>query len=260
MKKDLTVTDQVDVDARKRGEGRVAIVTGGAGGIGRAIVERLALDGLSVALWDIDGSAALAIANEIPNSMAVAVDVTDEMSVAGAIALVLEKFGRIDVLVNGAGLVGPTVAVQDCDVDAWQKTIDVNLRSVFLCSRAVVAPMLETGFGRIVNISSIAGKEGNPFMSAYSSAKGAVIAFTKSMGKELAKGPILVNCIAPAIIETDFSMKMAKDVLDNSLAKIPLGRTGKPHEVASLVSWLSSDECSFSTGATFDLSGGRATY
>ncbi len=218
---------------------RVAVVTGGAGGIGRAIAARLQRDGMRVALWDLDARAAREAADTLcadENSgtngaaIGVHVDVTNEASVA------------------------------DSALDAWQRCIDVNLRSVFLCSRAAVQPMLDAGFGRIVNLASIAGKEGNPSMSAYSAAKAGVIAFTKSMGKELALTPVRVNCIAPAVIETPLLQQMTPDALAASLAKIPMQRAGTAGEVASLAAWLASDECSFSTGATFDLSGGRATY
>ena len=239
---------------------RVAIVTGGAGGIGLAIAARLARDGLRIALWDINKDAVASAAKTIPGAIGVVVDVTVEQSVAQGMADVLQRFGQVDVLVNGAGLVGPIAPVADCDVDQWQRAIDVNLRSVFLCSRAVVAPMLKSSYGRIVNISSIAGKEGNPNWSAYSASKAAVMAFTKSMGKELANTQILVNCIAPAIIQTPFLDQLTKEALAASVSKIPMGRTGRVEEVANLVSWLSSSECSFSTGAVFDLSGGRATY
>lgn len=242
------------------GDRRVAVITGGAGGIGLAIANRLAADGLQVVLWDINGDAVTGAAASVAGSVGAAVDVTNEASVAAGIEAVLKQFGRVDVLINGAGLVGPIAPVAECDVDQWQRAIDVNLRSVFLCSRAVVAPMLKSEFGRIVNISSIAGKEGNPNWSAYSASKAAVMAFTKTMGKELATTSILVNCIAPAIIQTAFLEQLSEAALNASLAKIPMGRAGRVDEVASLVSWLSSSECSFSTGAVFDLSGGRATY
>ena len=239
---------------------RVAVITGGAGGIGLAIATRLARDGLQVVLWDINEGAVAAAAKNIPRATGMVVDVTSEQSVNAAMQRVSAITGRVDVLVNGAGLVGPIAPVAECDVELWQRAIDVNLKSVFLCSRAVVAPMLLAEYGRIVNISSIAGKEGNPNWSAYSASKAAVIAFTKTMGKELATSSILVNCIAPAIIQTAFLDQWSEAALKASLSKIPMGRAGRVEEVASLVSWLSSSECSFSTGAVFDLSGGRATY
>jgi 3-oxoacyl-[acyl-carrier protein] reductase len=241
---------------------RVAIVTGGAGGIGRAIAARLQRDGLRVALWDLDARAAREAAAALPDGSAIGVhvDVTDEASVAAALQITLDRFGALHVLINSAGTTGPIAPVADSVLDAWQRCIDVNLRSVFLCSRAAVAPMLAAGFGRIVNLASIAGKEGNPSMSAYSAAKAGVIAFTKSMGKELALTPVRVNCIAPAVIETPLLQQMTHDALAASLAKIPMQRAGTADEVANLAAWLASDECSFSCGATFDLSGGRATY
>ncbi|MEM5339367.1 SDR family oxidoreductase [Paraburkholderia azotifigens] len=241
---------------------RVAIVTGGAGGIGRAIAARLQRDGLRVALWDLDARAAREAAAALPDGTAIGVhaDVTDEASVAAALRTTLDRFGALHVLINGAGTTGPIAPVAECALDVWQRCIDVNLRSVFLCSRAAVAPMLAAGFGRIVNLASIAGKEGNPSMSAYSAAKAGVIAFTKSMGKELALTPVRVNCIAPAVIETPLLQQMTPDALAASLAKIPMQRPGTADEVANLAAWLASDECSFSCGATFDLSGGRATY
>lgn len=241
---------------------RVAIVTGGAGGIGRAIAARLQRDGHRVALWDLDGKAAGQAAAALPAGSAVGlrVDVTDESSVAAAMEATLARFGALHVLVNGAGATGPVTNVADSDVAAWQRCVDVNLRSVFLCSRAAVQPMHTSGFGRIVNLASIAGKEGNAQMSAYSAAKAGVIAFTKAMGKELALTPIRVNCIAPAVIETPLLAQMTPEALAASLAKIPMQRAGTAEEAANLVAWLASDQCSFSSGATFDLSGGRATY
>ncbi|WP_434665594.1 SDR family NAD(P)-dependent oxidoreductase [Paraburkholderia sp. A3BS-1L] len=243
-------------------DSRIAVVTGGAGGIGRAIGARLQRDGHRVALWDLDGDAASQAAAALPEGTAIGVrvDVTDESSVAAAMQATLARFGALHVLVNSAGATGPVANVSDCDLTAWQRCIDVNLRSVFLCSRAAVPPMREAGFGRIVNLASIAGKEGNPQMSAYSAAKAGVIAFTKSMGKELALTPIRVNCVAPAVIETPLLQQMTAEALVASLDRIPMRRAGTVGEAANLVAWLSSDQCSFSSGATFDLSGGRATY
>lgn len=252
----MTSADQ----SAKSAQPRVAIVTGGAGGIGLAIATRLARDGLKPVLWDINEAAVTAAAKTIPGAVGMAVDVTNEKDVAAAMKSAAEITGSIDVLINGAGLVGPIAPVAECDVDQWQRAIDVNLRSVFLCSKFVVGPMLKAPYGRIVNISSIAGKEGNPNWSAYSASKAAVIGFTKAMAKELAHTPVLVNCIAPAIIQTVFLDQLSPEALNASVSKIPMKRVGKPDEVAALVSWLSSSECSFSTGAVYDLSGGRATY
>lgn len=241
-------------------DNRVAVIAGAAGGIGRAIAQRLARDGMRLALLDLDAAAVQALSEELPGSLAVAADLTDEHSVQDAMCRTEAHFGQLDVLVHSVGVTGPSLPVHEYPVQDWQRTLSINLHSAFLCCRAVVAPMLRSGFGRIVNIASIAGKEGNAQQSAYSVAKAGVIALTKSMGKELATTPIRVNAIAPAVIHTPLIDQMTPELLATVLAKIPMGRPGEPQEVANLVAWLSSDECSFSTGFTFDLSGGRATY
>lgn len=241
-------------------DNRVAVIAGAAGGIGRAIAQRLARDGMRLALIDLDAAAVQALSEELPGSLAVAADLTDEHSVQDAMRRTEAHFGRLDVLVHSVGVTGPSLPVHEYPVQDWQRTLSINLHSAFLCCRAVVAPMLRSDFGRIVNIASIAGKEGNAQQSAYSVAKAGVIALTKSMGKELATTPIRVNAIAPAVIHTPLIDQMTPELLATVLAKIPMGRPGQPQEVANLVAWLSSDECSFSTGFTYDLSGGRATY
>ncbi|GLS16866.1 SDR family oxidoreductase [Hydrogenophaga electricum] len=241
-------------------DNRVAVIAGAAGGIGRAIAQRLARDGMRLALLDLDAAAVQALSEELPGSLAMAADLTDEHSVQDAMRRTEAHFGRLDVLVHSVGVTGPSLPVHEYPVQDWQRTLSINLHSAFLCCRAVVAPMLRSGFGRIVNIASIAGKEGNAQQSAYSVAKAGVIALTKSMGKELATTPIRVNAIAPAVIHTPLIDQMTPELLATVLAKIPMGRPGQPQEVANLVAWLSSDECSFSTGSTYDLSGGRATY
>lgn len=241
-------------------DNRVAVIAGAAGGIGRAIAQRLARDGIRLALLDLDAAAVQALSEELPGSLAMAADLTDEHSVQDAMRRTEAHFGRLDVLVHSVGVTGPSLPVHEYPVQDWQRTLSINLHSAFLCCRAVVAPMLRSGFGRIVNIASIAGKEGNAQQSAYSVAKAGVIALTKSMGKELATTPIRVNAIAPAVIHTPLIDQMTPELLATVLAKIPMGRPGQPQEVANLVAWLSSDECSFSTGSTYDLSGGRATY
>lgn len=241
-------------------DGRVAIVTGGAGGIGRAIARRLADSGARVALWDRDARGLEEAAGEVDGCETIAVNVSDEASVDAAMTATIARLGRLDILINGAGVMGPSVPLERMGYDDWRRTIAINLDGVFLCSRAAIERLRSSPFGRIVNISSIAGKEGNANMVAYSAAKAGVIALTKSLGKELAKSRVRVHCIAPGVIETPLNRQIPSEVLDAVIAKIPMGRCGYPQEVAALAIWLCSEECSFSTGATFDLSGGRATY
>lgn len=229
-------------------EGRVALIGGGAGGIGQAVRARFIASGASVVTWDLSDKS-----DE-------KVDVTDEKAVIDGMAKLIAKFGKIDILVNAAGITGPDVPIEHYSLSDWRRTLDINLTSTFLCCKAAVPAMRARNAGRIVNLASIAGKEGNANMTGYSAAKGAVIALTKALGKELANTGIRVNAIAPAVIETDLVKQMTEATLKTVVAKIPLGRMGRPEEVAAMVAWLSSDECSFSTGVTFDLSGGRATY
>jgi NAD(P)-dependent dehydrogenase (short-subunit alcohol dehydrogenase family) len=239
---------------------RAAIVTGGARGIGYAIAERLTQSGARVAVWDRDKDMAEAATKSLPGSIALAVDVTDAAAVEAATAETERKLGRLDILVASAGITGPNAAVAAYPVDAWRQVIDINLTGVFLCCRAVVPRMEKRGYGRIINIASVAGKEGNPNAAAYSASKAAVIALTKSLGKELAAANIRVNCVTPAAVRTDIFKQMTEQHIEFMLSKIPMGRFGKVEEIAGLVAWLASEECSFSTGATFDISGGRATY
>ncbi|MCC6378881.1 MAG: SDR family oxidoreductase [Burkholderiales bacterium] len=240
--------------------GRVAVVTGGAGGLGLAIARRMARAGVSSALWDIDGAKATAAAATIPSARGYRVDVTDYDAVVAATRKVVDDFGRIDILINGAGINGPIAPLLDYPLDGWRRTMALNLDAVFHCCRAVVPEMLKQDWGRVVNLSSIGGKEGNPNASCYAASKAGVIGMTKAFGKELAKTGVRVNAVAPAAIETDMLAQLTPEFRAGVIAKIPLGRLGRPEEVADLVNWLASEECSFSTGAVFDVSGGRATY
>jgi 3-oxoacyl-[acyl-carrier protein] reductase len=238
-------------------KGRHAVVTGGASGIGFAIARRLAGSGATVAIWDLDDTAGRMAAAALSGS-SVAVDVGDAASVASAVQA--SAAPAIDILVNNAGITGPNDKLWDYPVEAWKNVFTVNVHGVFHCCRAVVPLMRARNYGRIVNIASVAGKEGNPNASAYSASKAAVIGLTKSLGKELADTGVRVNCVTPAAVRTPLFAQMTQHHVDYMLSKIPLGRFGEPDEIAALVAWLASEECSFSTGAVFDLSGGRATY
>jgi 2-dehydro-3-deoxy-L-rhamnonate dehydrogenase (NAD+) len=226
--------------------GRNAVVTGGAQGIGAAIAKRLQQSGARVAIWDLDGS---------PK-----VDVSDPSSVDGAVKRTFSEFGSIDVLVNNAGIAGKNVPTVDYPLEEWERVLRINLTSQFLCCRAVAPHMVAARYGRIVNIASIAGKEGNPNAVAYSASKAGVISLTKSLGKELAQTGVLVNCVTPAAAKTAIFDQMTRSHIDYMLSKIPMARFVEVDEVAALVCWLASEDCSFSTGALFDISGGRATY
>lgn len=226
--------------------GRTAIVTGGAAGIGAAIVKRLQDSGARVRVWDVAG--------------ADAVDVTDQASVERATAKTLADMGKIDVLVNNAGIAGMNAPTVDYPVGEWERVLRVNLTSQFLCCRAVAPHMVKAGYGRIVNIASVAGKEGNPNAVAYSASKAGVISLTKSLGKELAQSGVLVNCVTPAAAKTAIFDQMTEQHIQYMLSKIPMNRFVNVDEIAALVCWLASEDCSFSTGGVFDISGGRATY
>jgi len=244
--------------------GKISIVTGGAMGIGREIALRLARDGSDVAIVDIEKEPAQEVVKEIQSmgrkSLFFEADVAQWDQVKAMVEGVLKDFKGVDILINNAGIVGPFVPVWEYRVEDWDRVMEVNMKGIFLCCKAVMPSMLEGKSGRIVNIASIAGKEGNPRMSAYSSSKAAVIAFTKSLAKEVAQQNIMVNCITPALIETHMMEIMESEQREFLLAKIPMGRFGKPFEVAALVRFLVSDECSFSTGQCYDISGGRAVY
>jgi 2-dehydro-3-deoxy-L-rhamnonate dehydrogenase (NAD+) len=243
--------------------GRNAVVTGGGQGIGRAIVERLLESGAAVAIWDRDRTLAGKVAGELKRRgrvEAVSVDVTQLSEIEAARDATLKAFGRIDILVNNAGITGPNAKTWEYDPEAWAQVMRVNLDSQFFCCRTIVPLMIAQNYGRIVNIASIAGKEGNPNAPAYSASKAGVIALTKSLGKELASYDIAVNCVTPAAAKTAIFDQMTQEHIDYMLQKIPRGRFVAVEEIAALVAFCASAECSFSTGAVFDISGGRATY
>jgi 2-dehydro-3-deoxy-L-rhamnonate dehydrogenase (NAD+) len=240
---------------------RRAVVTGGATGIGYAIAQRLVQSGGSVTLWDRDLATAKQAAIALgAKANAVEVDVSSHESVRKAVQATLQSGNRIDALVNSAGITGPNAKVWDYPVQAWQEVMQINLNGLFFCCREIVPIMRDAGYGRIVNIASVAGKEGNPNASAYSASKAAVMALTKSLGKELADTGVLVNCVTPAAVKTGMFSQMTEQHIQFMLSKIPMARFGAPEEIAAMVSWLCTEDCSFSTGAVFDLSGGRATY
>jgi NAD(P)-dependent dehydrogenase (short-subunit alcohol dehydrogenase family) len=240
-------------------DGRVAVITGGAQGIGRACAERFAASGAKVMLWDIDAALAAKTAAELGGA-SLAVELTDDASVADATAKTVAALGRIDILVNNAGITGGNAPTWELAPDVWRRTIEVNLVAPYLTCRAVVPQMVKTGWGRIVNIASIAGKEGNPNASHYSASKAGLIALTKSLAKELATKGVLVNAVTPAAARTAIFDQMTQQHIDFMLSKIPMQRFVNVDEIAAMVAWLSSPDCSFSTGAVFDISGGRGTY
>ena len=241
--------------------GRRAVVTGGAAGIGETIVRRIAAEGGRVTIWDQDEKGIETLKAGLGDAVfGTALDLADPDAVAAAAERAAAEMGGIDVLVASAGITGPNATTWTYPVDAWRRVFDVNVHGVFYCNRAVVPYMLEGGYGRIVNIASIAGKEGNPNAPAYSASKAAVIGLTKSLGKELAQAGVTVNCVTPAAVRTAIFDQMSQTHIDYMLSKIPIGRFGTVDEVTALVTWLASEECSFTTGGVFDVSGGRATY
>ena len=248
--------NQIDISGQR------AVITGGARGIGLAIAERLTASGATCWLWDRDTdalkNATARLGARAPQG--VVVDIADPTSVDAAARATLSDAGRIDILINNAGIAGVAKKTWECTPGEWQEVLQIDLFGVFLCCRALVPQMIACKYGRIVNIASIAGKEGNPNASHYSAAKAGVIGLTKSLGKELAQSGVLVNCVTPAVIDTDILQQVTQAHVDYMLAKIPMNRFGTVQEVAALASWLASPDCSFSTGAVFDLSGGRATY
>ena len=248
-------------------KGRHAVVTGGAAGIGYAITQRLLASGASVTWWDRDAAAMSRAAEQsgagsgqVPPVAQVVVDVAEHASVVSALRQTTAQNPVIDILVNCAGITGPNVKLWDYPPEQWLAVMQVNLNGLFYCCREVLPLMRQQNYGRIVNIASVAGKEGNPNASAYSASKAAVIALTKSLGKELADTGVRVNCVTPAAVKTAIFEQMSAEHIAFMLSKIPMGRFGEPDEIAAMVAWLCTEDCSFSTGAVFDLSGGRATY
>lgn len=242
---------------------QTAVITGGARGIGFAIAQRLLQSGAAVSLWDVDDNALQSAQAKLSSLGAVhtaKVDVTSETSTQAAADATAEHFGSISVVVNNAGIAGTNAKTWELDVADWRRVVDIDLTGVFLVCRATIPYLLKNGYGRVVNIASVAGKEGNPNAAHYSAAKAGVIGLTKSLGKELATSNICVNCVTPAVIETDILKQLTQQHIDYMRSKIPMNRFGKVEEAAALIGWLCSADCSFSTGAVFDLSGGRATY
>jgi NAD(P)-dependent dehydrogenase (short-subunit alcohol dehydrogenase family) len=245
----------------RRYEGRHAVITGGASGIGFKTAERIVSEGGMVSLWDVDAEKIEEARGALGAAvLGVRLDVSDPDQVEKAAQETAKAFGKIDVLVCSAGITGPNAKVADYPIDEWKRVFDINLNGLFYCNRFVVPIMQKNGYGRIVNVASIAGKEGNPNASAYSASKAAVIGLTKSLGKELVSDGITVNAITPATVDTPILQQLQPSFIDYMLSKIPMQRFGKVEELASLITWIASEECSFTTGAVFDISGGRATY
>jgi len=245
----------------KRFVERCAVVTGGASGIGLAICERLLAEGARLAVWDKDKVRLQELTQRFGAAVVTsAADVTDASDVERAAQQAIGALGRIDILIANAGITGPNAPTWEYPIDAWKRVMDINVNGTFYCARAIVPHMLSRGYGRIVNIASISGKEGNPNAPAYSASKAAVIGLTKSLGKELATSGITVNCVTPAAVRTPLFDQMTEQHIQYMLSRIPMGRFGTADEIAALVAWLASEECSFCTAAVFDISGGRATY
>jgi len=243
-----------------RFSGRTAVVTGGASGLGRAVAARIVAEGGQVSLWDMNAESLEATRGEIGAAHVVALDVSDQAAVEAAAKDAQDALGRIDILVASAGITGATSPVHEYPIDSWQRVIDINLNGLFYCCRAIVPFMLANKYGRIVNVASVAGKEGNPNASAYSASKAGVIGFTKSLGKELATKGVIANAITPATFESPILAQLPQSQVEYMLSKIPMGRLGEIEESAAMVCFMASEECSFTTAATFDTSGGRTTF
>ena len=242
-------------------QNKVVIITGAGSGIGKETAKRMIDNGAKVALWDYNQETLDTIQNKLGNnSLSVHVDVSDELSVKNAADKVRHNLGSPSILVNCAGVAGINATIDKTDPNEWRRVININLNGTFICCREIIADMVDNKYGRIVNIASVAGKEGNPNAAHYSASKSGVITFTRSLGKELAETGVLVNCITPAVIETEMLSQVSDEHKAYMVSKIPMGRMGQPSEVAALICWLSSKECSYSTAAAFDLSGGRSTY
>ncbi|MDE3775499.1 SDR family NAD(P)-dependent oxidoreductase [Sinorhizobium meliloti] len=235
---------------------KVAVVTGGNGGLGRAIVRRLIHEGARVAVLDLTETESTSSGP----SLSITCDVTELDSVQRALARVRETFGTIQILINNAGVLGPVASVHEIGVETWRHVIDTNLTSTFVCCKVVTEEMVRAGYGRIINVASVQGKEGMPLSGPYAASKAGVIALTKTLGKELATTGVLVNCVTPSAVNRGMFDEISMERRNDILARIPMGRFGSAHEVAAMIAWLAGDECSFSTGAVFDLSGGRSSY
>lgn len=245
---------------QERFAGRTAIITGGASGLGLASGRRIAEEGGQVILWDMDGEGLEKALETVPAAHIRQVDITQPEAIEEAAAQAASTIGSIDILINSAGITGATVPVQEFPIDSWRKVMQINLEGTFLCCRTIVPHMLKNGYGRIINVASVAGKEGNPNASAYSASKAGVIGLTKSLGKELARTGVLANCITPAAFESPIFDQMPQSQIDYMKSKIPMGRLGTAEEVASMVCFMASEDCSFTTASAFDTSGGRTTY